>query len=105
VGKLSQECGRERLARTETRRTVAAMSESTIPTLHGGIDAVTNGGDQRLLYGIGVPFLVMTALIIAFVLDPTWYFLALLMASVIAVAGVVIWGILRMLDEDENEPG
>jgi hypothetical protein len=80
-----------------------SMSDQTIPTLHEGIDAVTGSGDQRLLYGIGVPFLVMTALIIAFVLNPTWYFLVLLMASVLGVGGVVIWSILRMLGEDDSE--
>jgi len=80
-----------------------SMSDQTIPTLHEGIDAVAGSGDQRLLYGIGAPFLVMTALIIAFVLNPTWYFLVLLMASVLGVGGVVIWGILRMLGEDDSE--
>jgi hypothetical protein len=79
------------------------MSDRTIPSLHEGIDAATHAGDQRLLYGIGVPFLVMTALIIAFVLHPTWYFLALLMVSVLAMGGVVIWGILRMLGEDDRD--
>jgi hypothetical protein len=81
------------------------MSDQTIPSLHQGIDTVTQSGDQRLLYGIGVPFLAMTALIIAFVLQPTWYFLALVMVSVLAVGGIVIWGILRMLGDDEDDEG
>jgi hypothetical protein len=77
------------------------MSEHSTPTLHENIDELTGVGDARLLYGIGVPFLVMTALIIAFALDPSWYFLVLVMASIFAFGGVVIWGILRMLDEEE----
>ena len=47
----------------------------------------------------------MTALIIAFVLQPTWYFLALVLVSVLAIGGIVIWGILRMLGDEEGAEG
>ena len=80
------------------------MSDRTTPSLHEGIGAVTGSGDQRLLYGLGAPFLTVTALIIAYVLYPKWYFLVLLMVAILATAGVVVWGLLRMLDEDEDEP-
>jgi hypothetical protein len=79
------------------------VSDRTSPSLHEGIDAVTGSGDQRLLYGLGVPFLTITALIIAFALYPKWYFLVLLVVAILAAAGVVVWGLMRMLDEDENE--
>jgi hypothetical protein len=79
------------------------MSQHAPISLHESVDNATGSGDQRLLYGIGVPFLVMTGVIIAYVLNPTWYFLVLLMLAVIAVGGGVIWGLLQMLDEEENE--
>ena len=78
------------------------MSDQSIPTLHESVEAATGAGDQRLLYGIGVPFLVLTAMIIGYALDPSWYFLVLLMASILGAGAVVIWGILRMLSEEER---
>ena len=81
------------------------MSDQTMRSLHEGIDTVTQSGDQRLVYAIGVPFLAVTALIIAFVLQPTWYFLALVLVSVLAIGGIVIWGILRMLGDEEGAEG
>ena len=81
------------------------MSDQTMRSLHQGIDTVTQSGDQRLVYGIGVPVLAVTALIIAFVLQPTWYFLALVLVSVLAIGGIVIWGILRMLGDEEGAEG
>lgn len=60
-------------------------------------------GDSRLLYGMGGPLLLALALIIAFMLSPSWIFLAGIMGSVIVLAAVVLTGLNHMLDEDGED--
>ena len=60
-------------------------------------------GDSRLLYGMGGPLLAAVALIIAFMLSPSWVFLAGIMACVFVLTAVVLTGFHHMLDEEGDE--
>lgn len=60
-------------------------------------------GDSRLLYGMGGPLLFAVALIVAFMLSPSWIFLAGIMSTVIVLAAVVLTGLNHMLDEEGDD--
>jgi Flp pilus assembly protein TadB len=60
-------------------------------------------GDSRLLYGVGVPFLLATALIIAVLLTGSEILVIPMMLVVVALTAVVVWGFGRMIAEDENQ--
>lgn len=60
-------------------------------------------GDSRLLYGMGGPLLFAVALIVAFMLSPSWIFLAGIMGTVIVLAAVVLTGLNHMLDEEGDD--
>jgi hypothetical protein len=60
-------------------------------------------GDSRLLYGMGGPLLLAVALIVAFMLSPSWVFLAGIMGCVFVLTAVVLTGFSRMIDEDGDE--
>jgi hypothetical protein len=60
-------------------------------------------GDSRMLYGMGGPLLVAVALIIGLLLIGDMWVIPLLMLSVFALTGLVLWGIGHMLDEQEGE--
>jgi hypothetical protein len=62
------------------------------------------GGDSRMLYGMGVPFGVAMLLIVGFMLAAETWMLAALMAVVVALALLVLWGVSHMLDETGDEP-
>jgi len=61
--------------------------------------ANATGSDMRLVYGLGVPFAVATALIIAFALVGDMWLLAPLFAMLFVLGAIVIRGIVRMLDD------
>ena len=60
-------------------------------------------GDSRLLYGMVGPLLLAVALIVGFMLSPSWVFLAGIMGCVFVLTGVVLTGFNHMLDEDGDE--
>ena len=60
-------------------------------------------GDSRLLYGMGGPLLVAVALIVGFMLTPSWWLLAGMMLAVFALTAVVLTGFNRMIAEDGDE--
>ena len=60
-------------------------------------------GDSRLLYGMGGPLLVAVALIVAFMLSPSWILLAGIMGCVFVLTAVVLTGFSHMLDEEGDE--
>ena len=60
-------------------------------------------GDSRLLYGMGGPLLVAVALIVAFMLSPSWILLAGIMACVFVLTAVVLTGFSHMLEEDGDD--
>ena len=60
------------------------------------------GADLRLIYGMAVPILMITGLILLLALNPTtWMVVAVLVLEVGACA-VVIRGIMAMLDGGED---
>ena len=60
-------------------------------------------GDSRLLYGMGGPLLLAVALIVGFMLTPSWWLLAGLMATVFALTALVLTGFNHMLAEDGDD--
>ena len=66
------------------------------------IDYQHSEGDSRLLYGMGGPLLLAVALIVGFMLSPSWWLLAGIMLSVFALTALVLTGFGRMLDEDDE---
>jgi len=59
------------------------------------------GADMRMLYGVGVPILMILGLIVVLALSPaTWLVVAILLLEV-GCLGLVTAGIIAML----NEPG
>jgi hypothetical protein len=62
------------------------------------------GVDLRLIYGIGVPFVLGVLAIVAFaLLNQVWLAFVLLFGVVVS-GGLVMYGIGRMLDDDDGTP-
>ena len=63
------------------------------------------GTDMRLMYGLGVPFVVGVLAIVGFALVPSIW-LAFVVCFVVSVLGglLVMHGIGRMLDDEDGTP-
>jgi hypothetical protein len=73
--------------------------------LYARIDRTFHVGDTRLSYGITVPLLVSIAAIVAFMTNAGWWTLGVALLVVIALTGVVAFGLSRMLAESgEDDP-
>jgi hypothetical protein len=63
------------------------------------------GTDLRMIYGLGVPFLVGVLAIVAFALvNELWLAFVLCAVIVVVGGGLVIHGISRMLDDEDGTP-
>ena len=60
-------------------------------------------GDSRMLYGMGGPLLAAVALIIGFFLIGEMWLLPLMMLAVFALTGLILWGLGKMLEEEETQ--
>jgi len=61
------------------------------------------GADMRLIYGMGVPILMIIGMIVLLALSPeTWLVVTILLLEITAL-GVVLSGLFGMLDEEEDE--
>jgi hypothetical protein len=70
--------------------------------LETGVERTFGTGDMRMLYGVGVPFVTMTFLIIgALVLEAVWL-TAVLMVLIVAFTVVVLIGLNHMLDDEDD---
>ena len=70
--------------------------------LHSTSNSIARSApSERLLYGLGVPFLAFVALICVFALTGEAWLLVPLMLVLFTLLAVVMSGILRMLGEDE----
>ena len=70
--------------------------------LETSVEATFGTGDLRMLYGMGVPFLTMTLLIIgALVLEAVWL-VWILMALIVVSSAVVLVGLKHMLDDEDG---
>lgn len=66
------------------------------------VEATFGTGDLRMIYGVGVPFLAMTFLIIgALVLEAVWLS-AVLMVLIGVFTAVVLVGLNHMLDDEDG---
>ena len=77
------------------------MTTLTTDPLNDRVERIT-GADIRLLYGLGVPMLAATGFIIAYLLTDSLWLLAPVLLFIFLVTGVVIVGILQMLDESDT---
>ncbi len=71
--------------------------------LYARIDRTFHVGDTRLSYGITVPLLVSIAAIVAFMANAGWWTMAVALFVVIALTGVVAFGVSRMLAESGDD--
>ncbi len=71
-------------------------------TLHEHVERVTEAGDLRLVYGIGVPFLLVVAAIVGFLVLGNWWLAPALAVVLIVMIGVIIAGFTQMLEEDDD---
>ncbi len=70
--------------------------------LEAKVERVLGTGDMRMLYGVGVPFLLMTFLIIgALVLQAEWLSFVL-MALIAVFTAIVLVGLNHMLDDEDG---
>ena len=70
--------------------------------LEASVERTLGTGDMRLLYGMGVPLLLMTALIIgAFLLESVWL-AGVLMVFIAAFTVVILIGLNHMLDDEDD---
>jgi hypothetical protein len=61
------------------------------------------GTDMRLIYGMGVPFVLGVLAIVAFaLLNQLWLAFVLLALIVVVGGGLVFHGINRMLDDEDG---
>lgn len=72
------------------------------PGLHRSLERAAGSGDLRLVYGLGVPFLAATAVIVAALVSGTMWLVALAVLAVIAMAVVIMVEFGQMLDEDDD---
>jgi hypothetical protein len=63
------------------------------------------GADFRLIYGIGVPILILCGLIIALAAYPKAWLVAILVILEISSLVVIVRALMTMMDDDEVEPG
>ncbi len=60
-------------------------------------------GDSRMLYGMGGPLLAAVLLIVGFFLIGEMWLMPVMMLTVFALTGLVLWGFSHMLDEDGDD--
>ena len=70
--------------------------------LETSVERTTGTGDLRMLYGMGVPFLTMTLLIIGALVLEAVRLVWVLMALIVAFSAVVLVGLNHMLDDEDG---
>ena len=66
------------------------------------VESTLGTGDMRMIYGMGVPFLVMTGLIVAALVLGTVWLTAVLIALIGVFTVIVIVGLNHMLDDEDG---
>lgn len=61
------------------------------------------GADMRMVYGMGVPILMILGLIVILALSPAVWLVATIVVLEIAALGVVAYGFVGLLNESEQE--
>ena len=81
------------------------MSAPSHRPLHQRVERVLETGDLRLIYGLGVPLLVVVAAVSGLALAHAAWLVIPLMTMVVALTGIVLVGVGYMLDDngDGNE--
>ena len=75
------------------------MSTTSHRPLHERVEHLLETGDLRLIYGLGVPLLVVVAGVSALAVAHATWLVIPLMAMVVALTGIVLVGIAQMLDD------
>ena len=71
--------------------------------LEAKVEHLFGTGDLRMIYGMGVPFLTLTFLIIAALVMQTVWLTAPLMVLIVVFSAVVLVGLNHMLDDQEGD--
>jgi hypothetical protein len=79
------------------------MPSTSHPPLNERVERVLETGDLRLVYGLGVPLLVIVAGVSALAVAHATWLVIPLMTMVVALTGIVLVGVARMLDDDGGE--
>jgi chromate transport protein ChrA len=61
------------------------------------------GADMRLIYGIGVPILMVVGLIILLALNPTTWLVVSILLLEVAALGLVVAALFELMRDDEDE--
>jgi hypothetical protein len=70
--------------------------------LEAKVEHALGTGDLRMLYGVGVPFLIMTFLIIGALVTEAVWLTAPLMVLIGVFTAVVLVGLNHMLDDEDG---
>ena len=93
----------------ETETAAGSLNAQTRRHVFRGFDSSIErllGADMRLIYGMAAPILMIIGLIVVLGLSPAPWLVAAILVIEIGGLGVVVAGLLEMLnDEDEDEPG
>jgi hypothetical protein len=79
------------------------MSTVSPPSLHQRVERMLETGDLRLVYGLGGPLLVVVAGVSAVAAAQATWLVIPLMAIVVALTGIVLAGVARMLADGAEE--
>jgi chromate transport protein ChrA len=71
---------------------------------HGFDESVARllGADMRLIYGMAAPIVMIVGLIIILALSPATWLVVAIVALEIAALGLVVAGLMGMLNEDDQ---
>ena len=75
------------------------MSSVSHQPLHERVERVLETGDLRLIYGLGVPLLVVVAGVCAVAVAHSTWLVIPLITMVVALTGIVLVGVAQMLDD------
>ncbi|MHB1570911.1 MAG: hypothetical protein ACYCXW_18750 [Solirubrobacteraceae bacterium] len=63
------------------------------------------GMDGRLLYGMGVPMLMIVGLVIVLALNPATWIVAVIVVLEMGALVLIVSALLEMMRDDQNEEG
>jgi hypothetical protein len=73
-------------------------------SLHHKVEDLTGSGDLRLLYGMGVPFLLTIAVECVMIATSSAFLVIALFPMIFALTAIVLIGLMKMLaDEDGTD--
>ena len=61
------------------------------------------GSDMRFIYGVAVPMVAVVDLLVLLTIKPSWFIVAVLMVVELACLVLVVYGLMMILAEGEDE--